>query len=78
MASYDFLQDQWIAPIDFLGRNLTLALSPFDCCMIRARLLDERRSRGDGLATNTYQNAPLWKDMVALTTDGLVRPAMRH
>ncbi len=78
MASYGFLQGQWVDQIDFLGRNLTLVLSPFDCCMIRAGLLDERRSRGDGLATNTYQKAPLWKDMVALTTDGLVRPAIRH
>ena len=41
-------------------------------------LLDERRSKGGSLATNTYQKTPLWNDMFALKTDGLVRPAMRH
>jgi hypothetical protein len=78
MASYGFLQGRWVAQIDFLGRNLILAVSLFECCMIAAGLLDERRSRGDGLATNMYQKAPLWQDMVALTADGLGRPAMRN
>jgi hypothetical protein len=43
-----------------------------------AGVLDEQRSRGGGLATHTYQKTPLWSDMFALKTDGLVRPAMRH
>ena len=40
--------------------------------------LVEWRSRGGGLATNTYQKTPLWNDIFTLKTDGLVRPAMRH
>jgi hypothetical protein len=43
-----------------------------------AGLLDERRSRGGGLATNTYQKTTLWSDILALKTDGRVRRAVRH
>ena len=43
-----------------------------------AGLLDERHSRGGGLAAHTYQKTALWRAVFALKTDGLVRPAMRH
>jgi hypothetical protein len=43
-----------------------------------AGLLDERRSRDGGLATNTYQKTPLWSDMLNLKTDGRVRLVVRH
>ena len=33
---------------------------------------------GVTVAENTYQKTPLWNDMFALKTDGLVRPAVRH
>ncbi len=51
-------------------------------CILRplcwAGLLDERRSRGGGLATNTYQKTPLWTDMLNLKTYGRVRRVVRH
>jgi hypothetical protein len=43
-----------------------------------AGLLDEQRSKGGGLATNSYQKTPLWSDMLALKTDGRVRRVVRH
>ena len=43
-----------------------------------AGLLDEHRSRGAGLAANTYQKTALWPVLFALQTDGRVRPAVRH
>jgi len=43
-----------------------------------AGLLDERRSRGGGLSTHTYQKTPLWSSIFALKTDSMVRTPMLH
>jgi hypothetical protein len=43
-----------------------------------AGLLDERRSRGGGLSTHTYQKTKLWGELFALKSDSQVRPAVRH
>lgn len=43
-----------------------------------AGILDERRSRGGGLADHTYQKTQLWSEVFALKSDSQVSPVVRH